>query len=306
VVQQIVELVRPLAAQRGIVTQVVAAESGDVIVGADRQRLNQILMNLVSNALKYNRPNGRVTIRFEPAATGRVRITVTDTGAGIPPPKVALLFQPFERLGAEQTEVEGTGLGLAVARGLAEAMGGSLGVVSRVDEGTTFWIELAVTQPAEPRQAAPVEAAPPDTSAETAGVVLYVEDNSSNVRLMQRVLQRRPGVRLLHAPGGGEGLRSAREDRPDLIFLDMHLPDMSGEEVMMHLWQDAALRQIPVVVLSADATPAQARRLKAAGAIAYLTKPLEIPAVLKLLDERLRGASRVHEHADLKRAGHHD
>jgi len=142
---QIVELVRPLATQRGIVTQVVAPESGDVVVAADRQRLNQVLMNLVSNAIKYNRSNGRVTIAFEPAAAGRMRITVTDTGAGIPPAKLALLFRPFERLGAEQTDVEGTGLGLAVARGLAEAMGGSLGVESRVDEGTTFWIELAVS-----------------------------------------------------------------------------------------------------------------------------------------------------------------
>ena len=117
---------------------------------------------------------------------------------------------------------------------------------------------------------------------------------------MQRVFQRRPGVRLLHAPDGHAGLERARQERPDLIVLDMHLPDMPGEDVLLHLWQDAALRHIPVVILSADATPAQARRLKAAGAIEYLTKPLEIPAVLKLLDDRLRGAARVHEHADRK------
>jgi CheY-like chemotaxis protein len=240
-----------------------------------------------------------VTIAFEPAAAGRMRITVTDTGAGIPPAKLALLFRPFERLGAEQTDVEGTGLGLAVARGLAEAMGGSLGVESRVDEGTTFWIELAVSAVAEPRHVAAPAAAARDTSAETTGVVLYIEDNSSNVRLMQRVFQRRPGVRLLHAPNGGDGLACAQQERPDLIFLDMHLPDMSGEDVLHRLWQDSALRQIPVVVLSADATPVHVRRLKAAGAIAYLTKPLEVPAVLRLLDERLHRVSRVHEHADL-------
>ncbi len=297
--EQIVELVRPLASRRGIVTEVVIPESGDVVVAADRQRLNQILMNLVSNALKYNRPNGRVTIAFVPVAADRVRIAVTDTGAGIPPAKLSLLFQPFERLGAEQTDVEGTGLGLALARGLAEAMGGSLGVESRVDAGTTFWIELALCEAAETRQVAAVQVAP-DTSGETAGLVLYIEDNSSNVRLMQRVLQRRPGVRLLHAPGGTSGLEHARQARPDLIFLDMHLPDMSGEDVLLQLWQDAALRHIPVAILSADATPAQTRRLKAAGAIAYLTKPLEISAVLTLLDDRLRRATRVHEHADLK------
>jgi CheY-like chemotaxis protein len=121
---------------------------------------------------------------------------------------------------------------------------------------------------------------------------------------MQRVFQRRPGVRLLHAPDGRAGLERARQERPDLIFLDMHLPDMPGEDVLLHLWQDSALRDIPVVILSADATPAQARRLKAAGVIEYLTKPIEIPAVLQLLDDRLRGAVRLHEHADLKRARH--
>jgi CheY-like chemotaxis protein len=117
--------------------------------------------------------------------------------------------------------------------------------------------------------------------------VLYIEDNRSNVRLMERVLQRRPGVRLRHAPGGGDGLRMARDEKPDLIFLDLHLPDMSGEEVLQQLWQDRELRQIPVAVLSADATPTHTRRLKASGAIAYLTKPIEIGQLMRLVDESL-------------------
>ena len=291
VVQQAIELVGPLAAARGIALEV-RAPADEVVILADRQRLNQILLNLLSNAVKYNRPNGRVTVGFDHLDAGRLRITVTDTGAGIPPAKLALLFKPFERLGAEQTAIEGTGLGLALSRGLAEAMGGTLGVTSDVDRGSTFWIELAVSDAPRPRLAASrvALAANGHAPSETAGVVLYIEDNQSNVRLMQRVLQRRPGVRLLHAANGEDGIRMARDERPALIFLDLHLPDMSGEDVLERLWQDRELRRIPVAVLSADATPAHPSRLKAAGAVAYLTKPLEIREVMRLLDEQLAAA----------------
>jgi PAS domain S-box-containing protein len=286
-VQIAVDLVRPLAVERGIALQV-ADVSSDVMVFADRQRLTQILLNLLSNAVKYNRPKGRVTVGFQPVDSGRLRIAVTDTGAGIPPSKLALLFQPFERLGADQTAIEGTGLGLALSRGLAEAMDGTVGVESVVDQGSTFFVELALTSaPTVTESAAasggPVDAALPPAS----GLVLYIEDNRSNVRLMERLLQRRPNVRLLHAATGEEGLSLARETQPDLILLDLHLPDMPGTDVLHHLWQDAAMRRIPVAILSADATPAQARRLKASGAVAYLTKPLEIREVVKLIDERL-------------------
>jgi PAS domain S-box-containing protein len=291
VVQEVLELVRPLAAARGIALQV--HEPADtLVIRADRQRLNQILLNLLSNAVKYNRPNGLVTVGFERRDGGRVRVTVTDTGAGIPPGKLARLFQPFERLGAEQTAIEGTGLGLALSRGLAEAMDGSLGVMSQVDRGSTFWVELALSDAPQPRATGPRDALAADANwqSPTAGVVLYIEDNQSNVRLMQRVLQRRPGVRLLHAPTGEDGIRMARDERPALIFLDLHLPDMSGEEVLERLWQDPELRPIPVAILSADATPAHTSRLKGSGAIAYLTKPLEIREVMRLLDEQLATA----------------
>jgi PAS domain S-box-containing protein len=291
VVQEVLELVRPLAAARGIALHV--HEPADaLVIRADRQRLNQILLNLLSNAVKYNRPNGLVTVGFERRDGGRVRITVTDTGAGIPPTKLALLFRPFERLGAEQTAIEGTGLGLALARGLAEAMDGSLGVTTDVDRGSTFWVELALSDAPQPRATASRDAPAHDANwqSQTAGVVLYIEDNQSNVRLMERVLQRRPGVRLVHAPSGEDGIRMARDERPALIFLDLHLPDMSGEEVLERLWQDPELRRSPVAILSADATPAHTSRLKGSGAIAYLTKPLEIREVLRLLDEQLATA----------------
>ena len=125
--------------------------------------------------------------------------------------------------------------------------------------------------------------------AATSGLVLYIEDNRSNVRLMERVLQRRPGVKLLHAPTGADGIRLARSEQPDLIFLDLHLPDMGGEDVLEHLWQEPDLRRIPVAILSADATPSHVRRLHASGAVAYLTKPLDIAEVMRLLDYRLAG-----------------
>ena len=288
IVDLAVELVRPLAANRGISMVIDRAAASDFVVLADRQRLSQILLNLLSNAVKYNREHGTVTIGFEPVEGGRLRLTVTDTGAGIAEPKLRLLFQPFERLGAEQTAIEGTGLGLALSRGLADAMGGTLSVDSVVDRGSTFWIELAMTE--MPEEHPLPEERPADDATrglDAKGVVLYIEDNRSNVRLMERLLERRPGVRLLHAPDGERGLALALAEEPDLILLDLHLPDLLGEQVLQRLWQDPRLRGIPVAILSADATLEQSRRLKMSGAVAYLSKPLEIRAVLQLVDERL-------------------
>lgn len=294
IVQNVVDLTRPLAAQRNIVVEDDAAGvCGGRHLLADRQRLTQILLNLLSNAVKYNRDGGRVRLTCEDAPDGRLRITVSDTGAGIRPEKLQLLFQPFERLGAEQTSIEGTGLGLVLSKGLAEAMGGTLGVESEVDRGSTFWVELALVDPAVEPAVSSTRARPngPVPDSGVTGTVLYIEDNSSNRQLMERLLARRPGVRLRGAGQGQAGLDLARIDRPDLILLDLHLPDMSGEEVLRRLWEDPQTRAIPVAVLSADATPAQARRLRAAGAMAYLTKPLDVNEVLQLLDDTLAKGS---------------
>ncbi len=290
IVQHAVELVRPLAAQRGIVfDNDIVTVCGSRHLLADRQRLTQILLNLLSNAVKYSRDGGLVRLTCEEVPEGRLRIRVSDTGAGIRPEKLPLLFQPFERLGAEQTGIEGTGLGLVLSKGLAEAMGGTLGVESEVDRGSTFWVELALADAAAETAASPVRAHPHASGQDpgVTGTVLYIEDNISNRRLMERVLARRPGVRLVGAGQGQAGLDLARADRPDLILLDLHLPDMNGEEVLRRLWEDPHTRAIPVAVLSADATPAQAKRLRAAGAMAYLTKPLDVSEVLQLLDDKL-------------------
>jgi CheY-like chemotaxis protein len=279
-------MVAPLTAQRNISLVVDEVDPARAVV-ADRQRLGQILLNLISNAVKYNRPNGRVTVGFDGVSATRFRINVTDTGAGIRPEKMRLLFNPFERLGAETTSTEGTGLGLALSRGLAEAMGASLGVTSEVDRGSTFWIELNASAEAAAAAPAGAGAGPIGTSATSPATILYIEDNVSNVRLMTRLLARRPTVTLLHAADGQSGIAMARDRGPDVIFLDLHLPDMSGEDVLRHLWEDPALRPIPVVMLTADATPAQMRRALASGAAAYLTKPLDLRKVLDTLDQMM-------------------
>ena len=246
-------------------------------------------MNLLSNAVKYNRDGGRVHVTCEDVPDGRIRIKVIDTGAGIPPEKMKLLFQPFERLDADQTAVEGTGLGLALSKALAEAMGGTLGVESEADRGSTFWVDLPRSEaPAEIAAAVPTRPDATGSDSGVTGTVLYIEDNISNRRLMERLLARRPGVRLVGAADGQAGLDFARAERPDLILLDLHLPDMPGDDVLRRLWEDARTRAIPVAVLSADAAPSRAKRLIAAGASAYLNKPLDIDLVLQLLDEQLR------------------
>ncbi len=291
VVEHAVELVLPMANARRIVPAVVLRNTGSGFVRADRQRLNQVMLNLLSNAVKYNRHGGRVTVSCEPIGAEAIRINVTDTGPGIPADKLALLFTPFERLGAEATAVQGTGLGLALSRGLAEAMGGSLGLTSAPDVGSTFWIELPLAE--HPEAVEPDVTVPPRPFEphRATGSVLYIEDNWSNVRLMDRILQLRPGVAFSHAATGAAGLARARDERPDVILLDLHLSDMSGEAVLRRLLEDDTTRTIPVAVLSADAMAEQVKRLKAAGAAAYLTKPLDISQVLAMLDELLSKGS---------------
>jgi len=300
VVAEVLDLSRPLAAQRNIVLIADPSSSCEHSVSADRQRLRQILLNLISNAVKYNRDGGQVTISCETNPEDRLRIKVADTGTGIPPQKLALLFTPFERLGAEHSSIEGTGLGLALSRGLAAAMGGTVDVESIVDQGSTFWVELVMAERPDVQEGAagPAKLAKPANVPAVAGSVLYIEDNLPNVRLIERLLSRqRPRITLLGATSGSDGIRLARERAPELILLDLHLPDISGEEVLRMLWEDTRTRQIPVAILSADATPSQVKRLLASGASAYLTKPLDIDRLLRLIDTQLNRQSSAERQA---------
>ncbi len=202
------------------------------------------------------------------------------------------LFEPFERLGAERGRVEGTGLGLALSRQLVRLMGGEIGVDSRVGEGSVFWLELAA---AEPAADAELEAAAGDgdgaqpTYPRRERCVLLVEDNLANVKVVEALIAEREHIELLPAMTGSLGLQLAREHRPDLILLDQHLPDVTGAEVLQRLRADPETSGIPVVIVSADATPGQIRRLREIGADDYLTKPLDLPRFLEVIDMLLEG-----------------
>jgi nitrogen-specific signal transduction histidine kinase/CheY-like chemotaxis protein len=283
-------LVAPLAAERSIDMDTQLPEGPPVWVAADRQRLKQVLLNLLSNAVKYNRPNGSITLAVKPDGDGRVRILVSDSGFGIPEKLTDRLFTPFDRLGAEQSKVEGTGLGLALTKSLVEAMGGTIEVESEEGQGSTFIVELALAQsPLEGvRDQGPVMSiAPASLNGSGGATVLYVEDNVSNLKLVEQILQRRPSITLIPAMQGKLGLELARRHKPHLILLDLHLPDMPGSHVLARLKSDPETRRIPVAMLSADATTGQIERLLAVGADEYLTKPLDVPLFLALLDRVL-------------------
>ena len=273
-----------------------------VHVLADRQRLRQVLLNLLSNAIKYNREGGSVTLscreeRKRAPEDGSdlgvpfLRLSVTDTGEGLSAEEVGRLFTPFERLRAERSMTEGTGLGLALSKGLVETMGGRINVDSVPGEGSTFWIELPLA--IDPKERVEREGMDlPGLSTEALrGCVLYIEDNLSNLRLIELLLGSRPELELLSAQQGALGLELARARQPNLILLDLHLPDIPGWEVLATLQADPLTRGIPVVIISADATSNRIGRLMKAGARNYLTKPLNVRELLETLREYLRSES---------------
>lgn len=290
VVDAAVSLLRPLAQERSV-HLIGGAESGcGHYIFADRQRVKQILLNLLGNGIKYNRQGGSVSISCFESTPGTLHIQVTDTGPGIPAEQFDLLFEPFERLGAEQTSVPGTGVGLALARGLAEAMGGTLGVESTPGRGSTFWIEFPIvespTKIFEESSQRPLPVAKSDTL-----TVLHIEDNPANVELVERVLAQRPAVTVVPAMQGRMGVDLARRHQPALILLDLNLVDLPGVEVLKILRDDPVTAHIPVAIVSADAMPRQVQRLLSSGAIAYLTKPIDIHRLLEIVDEAIAGVT---------------
>ena len=286
-IQETLDLMRPLSGERRI--QLIADVDLDATVHvlADRQRFKQVLLNLLTNAVKYTPVSGRVTVSCAANGNDQVRIRVADTGPGIAKEKLVRLFTPFDRLGAEQSNVEGTGLGLALSQRLMQAMGGAIGVENSCSYGSTFWVELPRTKsPLE--QTRPPKARdrkPPRRLEGKKRTLLYIEDNLSNLTLIEQILEERPEIELLSAMQGQVGLDLARQHSPDLILLDLHLPDLPGWEVLSQLKAGETTSHIPVVVVSADATTRQIKRLAKAGAATYLTKPLDVAEFFQVLDQ---------------------
>jgi len=288
--EQALSLVEPIAEQREVTIRIVVGNHGDQHVLADRQRLAQVLLNLLSNAVKYNRYGGQVEIICRDVSPGHFRVSIADTGLGIQPESIGKLFSPFERLDADQSGVEGTGLGLALSKRLIEAMGGTLGVESIVGQGSVFWIELSTLDDPlhEMKQSSESDlGALAANTAACAGTILYIEDNLSNLRLMEHIVANRPEIRLMAAMQGQMGLELSFAHLPDLILLDLHLPDLGGDQVLKLLRKDSRTREIPVVMVSADATAGQIERLIHAGANDYLTKPLNVLKLLELIEHTL-------------------
>lgn len=280
-------LIRPLSDAAGVRLAADSTELAELFVRADQQRLKQVLINLLSNAVKYNRRGGEISVSASRSAH-RVSIAVTDTGHGMTAEQLERLFDPFDRLGADRTDVEGTGLGLSLSKALVEAMGGVITAESEPMVGTTVVVELDSAQPTQAEVAAgrSVET-PGDDGQAWVGVppplprtILYIEDNLPTLKLIEHVLDRLPGVRLIPVMQGRLGIELARQHQPDLIILDLHLPDLHGRDVLAQLKDDPLTAAIPVVVISADATPAEIELLQTAGAARYLTKPVGIASLV--------------------------
>ncbi|HEX6393302.1 MAG TPA: response regulator [Acidimicrobiales bacterium] len=279
------ELARPLAASRGITINRDHESKKRGYVNADYQRLRQVLLNLLSNGIKYNRRAGMVTITVEDRPDDFVRVSITDTGAGISAEDLSRLFVPFERLAAIKTSVEGTGLGLVLSRNLTEGMGGRLGVSSTPDVGSTFWVELPSVEPRSVEELRPEIATRVQSRRYSRPrKLVYVEDMLANVKLVEQILLRRPDVTVVPAMLGIVAIDLVRNAQPDLVMLDLHLPDMGGDEVLRRLKSEESTRDIPVVILSADATKRRHDELIEEGAIDYLTKPIGVKYLLDAID----------------------
>ena len=288
ILQECRDMIAPLASQRGI--GMAFPDACPLNVLADRTRLKQILLNLLSNALKYNREQGQVAIECAPHAGGRVRISVRDTGVGLDAEQLALLFQPFNRLGQEGGTEEGSGIGLVVTKRLVELMDGNIGVSSAPGEGSIFWIELRVVD------AVPIPAAPVLPRPDLAGALLehsapvtllYVEDNPANLTLVEEIVRYCPQLQLLTATDGRLGVEMARTHLPQLILMDINLPHVNGTDALKLLRADPRTAHIPVIALTANAMPGDVERSMALGFYRYLTKPINLDEFTEAINSTL-------------------
>jgi signal transduction histidine kinase/ActR/RegA family two-component response regulator len=292
-------MVEPQALKRGINMHFPRFDTA-YFVKADRTRIKQVLINLLFNAIKYNRPGGTVVVEYALQLPSTIRISVRDTGPGLAAEQVAQLFQPFNRLGRETGVEEGTGIGLVVTKRLVELMGGTIGVDSVLAEGSTFWIEMNLTSAPrlailETGQVAPAQPALPDSLPQR--TLLYVEDNPANLELVEQLIARRPDLRLLSAPDADLGIEFARAYQPEVILMDINLPGISGIEALKILRTDPSTAHIPVIALSANAVPRDIEKALNAGFFNYLTKPIKVDEFMLALDAALKYALTVPDRA---------
>jgi len=283
-------MIEPQAAQRGIALITPSFEK-PLFVQADRTRVIQVLTNLLSNAVKYNIENGTVEVEYAETTPGRIRVSVRDTGAGLSPEQLTQLFEAFNRLGQEAGGIEGTGIGLVVAKQLVELMGGVIGVGSTVGAGSVFWFELSSVEGPHLRVDGPAESPQPHAARVGEHTLLYVEDNPANRQLVEQIVARDPGLHLLTAANGRDGVEAARVSHPDMILMDINLPDITGFEALRLLSTDPSTAHIPVIAVSANAMPRDVARGLKAGFFRYITKPIRVTEFVDALDVALEFAA---------------
>jgi CheY-like chemotaxis protein len=257
---------------------------------ADRTRLKQVFVNLLSNAIKYNRASGSVFVDSVPTSPQWLRVSVRDTGLGLAAPQLARLFQPFNRLGREAGNEEGTGIGLVVTKRLIELMGGRMGVDSVVAQGSVFWFELELTAPAQLSAPSATEAGPvqlPTPKNALAHTLLYVEDNPANLELVRQLVERHADLRLLTAMDATVAIELARAHLPHVILMDINLPGISGIEAMQILRADPLTAHIPIIAVSASASNIDINKGLKAGFFSYVTKPIRVDKFMESINEAL-------------------
>ncbi len=283
-------MIEPQAQQRGI-KLILPVFATPCFVYADRTRLKQVLINLMSNAIKYNSTLGTVEVSCSLGSSGRMRISVKDTGKGLSDAQMTQLFQPFNRLGQESGGEEGTGIGLVVAKRLVEMMGGAIGVASSIGAGSVFWFELlAVAEPHLAMKAGEAVALvqPHAWNSARRHTLLYVEDNPANLRLVEQIIARHPNIQLLIAVNGHDGIEMARTLQPDVILMDINMPGINGFEAMKILGVAPSTAHIPVIAISANAMPSDIARGMQAGFFSYITKPIQVNDFMEALNRALQ------------------
>lgn len=292
VITEAMDLVKPLAINPGITIHYENSDLDSLSIRADKQRLIQVLVNLLSNAIKFNKKGGSITIKTtllkqHDNVDNKVQISITDTGIGISEKDFPKLFSPFERFGVAEQTTEGTGLGLPISKELMSLMGGTIGVDSKLDRGSTFWVELPFAMNTH-NSYANLYDSQENNAKQNIGkaTILYIEDNHSNIELIEQIFKlHRPNTRLISHNYGNDTVRLAIENLPNLILLDLDLPDIHGSKVIEMLKKDEKTKNIPVIIISADAMPHRIKKLKKVGAKNYLTKPFDVLELLSEIDK---------------------